>query len=322
MTSPLVVAVTCAENERYRVAISRAAPGCRILFCQGEGEVLSALDSAEVVFDVHHRKGRPFARAPRLEWLHTASTGVDRYLTREFVESEIVLTNSRGIHAVPIAEHAMGLLLAHVRMLGRSFEDQRARRWGEREPYERLRELRGKTLGLVGVGRIGEAVAERARAFDMRVLGYRRRDLPPVPGVERMYRGDEMASFLAECDFVVVSVPLTDETRGMLGEAEFSAMKQGAYLVNVARGGVVDEDALVRSLRGGRLAGAAMDVFEQEPLPPDSPLYDAPGLTITPHVAGLGPSLDDERIALFEDNLRRYAEGRPLRNVVDKRAGY
>ncbi|MCL6449941.1 MAG: D-2-hydroxyacid dehydrogenase [Acetobacteraceae bacterium] len=322
MRADRLVLVSGPESAAYREAIARAAPGWEIDFAATEEEFQRLLGLAEVVFDVQHRRGRPFASSASLRWLHTASTGVDRYLTPEFVASDVLLTNSRGIHAVPIAEHVMALMLAHARLLEQSWKDQRERRWGDRRLYERLGELRGKTLGLLGVGHIGSELAVRARAFGMRVIGCRRRPLPPPPGVERVYAADRLAEFLGQCDFLAVAVPLTAQTRGLLGRAEFAALKPGAYLVNVARGGVVDEDALVESLRAGRLSGAALDVFAEEPLPCTSVLYATPGVTITPHVAGLGPSLDAERIGLFADNLARYVEGRPLRNVVDKRAGY
>ena len=198
---------------------------------------------------------------------------------------------------------------------------QAARTWRHMENAE-VFELAGKTLLLVGLGAIGQHTAQVAAALGMRVLGVRRTASEPFPGIEHVAGIESLHDLLPEADFVVLMTPLTPATRGLIGERELRLMKRDAYLVNVARGGVVDEAALVNALRAGWIAGAGLDVFEHEPLPPDSPLWEMTNVIITGHYAGVTPAYDVRAFEVFLDNLRRYRAGQPLRNVVDKRLGY
>lgn len=258
------------------------------------------------------------AAAPRIRWLHTPSAGVDRLLSPPVLERDITLTNSAGVHAIPIAEFVLALLLSRAKQLPGFAAAQAAARW-DRELHPQ--ELYEQTMLIVGIGGIGQAIAERAAAFGMRVLGTRRNPRP-MPGVERVVGSDGWRALLPEADYVVVATPLTEETRGMLDVAAFAAMKSSAYLINIARGAIIDEPALVAALREGRIAGASLDTFEQEPLPADSPLWALPGVTITPHATAGSPRMRERQIDLFLENLRRFIGGEPLLNVVDKAAGY
>lgn len=266
-----------------------------------------------------------FAAARQLRWLHSASAGIEDCLFPALVASDVVLTNSTGLHATCIPEH----VLAQMLVLGRNFHE--AQRLQQRAEWNRfgvisyasgIRELNGSALAILGAGPIGANLARLAAGLGMRVRVMRRDAQRPVPGAEAVWGPDRLHELLGWADFVVLSVPLTDETRGLIGAAELRAMRSDAFLINIARGEVVDDDALVRCLRAGGLAGAALDVFSAEPLPPEHPFWSLPNLVITPHVSGYTPAYFDKMLAIFEDNLGRYLEGRPLRNVVDKRLGY
>lgn len=258
------------------------------------------------------------AAAPTVRWLHTPSAGVDHLLIPLVLERDITLTNSAGVHAIPIAEFVMALLLSQVKQLAGYRAAQAERRW-ERELAPQ--ELFERTLLILGLGGIGQAIASRASAFGMRVWGSRRTPRP-LPGVERVVGPDAWRTLLPAADVVVVAAPLTPETRGMVDAAAFAAMRRSAYLINIARGPIVDEAALLTALRDGQIAGAALDTFEQEPLPPDHPLWRLPNVTITPHATANSPRMHERQIALFLENLRRFQGGAPLLNIVDKTAGY
>lgn len=265
-----------------------------------------------------HVYERVLAVAPRLRWVHTPSAGVEHLLTPAVLERDLTLTNSAGVHAIPMAEFAMAFMLAHAKRLPEYRAAQAEPRWAR---GLELRELYEATLLILGIGGIGQAIAERAAAFGMSVWGSRRTDRP-TPHAERVVTGDAWRDLLPEADYVVVAAPLTPETRHMVDAAALAAMKPSAYLINVARGPLVDESALAEALAAGRIAGAALDTFEREPLPPESPLWRLPNVTITPHATANSPRMRERQIALFLDNLRRFRNGQPLRNVVDKAAGY
>jgi phosphoglycerate dehydrogenase-like enzyme len=258
------------------------------------------------------------AAAPRLRWMHTPSAGVERVLTPEVLARDITVTNSAGVHAIPIAEFVIGFMLAHAKEL-RAYAEAQARAHWERELD--TRELYESTLLIVGVGGIGQAIAERATAFGMRVYGSRRTPRP-TPGIELVVGADGWRELLPAADYIVVAAPLTAETRGMIDAAALAAMKPTAYLINIARGAVLDEPALLAALRAGRLAGAALDTFEPEPLPADSALWAMPNVTITPHATAHSPRMHARQLALYVENLVRFRDGQPLLNVVDKAAGY
>ncbi len=235
--------------------------------------------------------------------------------------NRIALTNSRGVHGPVIAEHAMAMLLALTRNLAFYREGQRGGRWLGDPPRPSLA-LRGRTMFVVGLGGIGSEIAARAHAFGMRVIATRRTDAPSPPHIARVGKPADLHAFLAEADVVVICVPLTRETERLFDDRAFAAMKKGAFLLNVARGRIVDTDALRRALRSGKLAGAGLDVTDPEPLPPDHPLWKDPNVLITPHVSSDAELTRERRTALFRENLRRFGAGKPLLNVVDKKAGY
>jgi len=307
--------------ERLREPVCRIAPDCRIIPLGPDGEVTETLEGADVLF---LRWGlspeatrRLLTRVPNLRWVHTISAGVDHLLFPELRESDAILTNASGVFNIPIAETVMAYILAVVKRLPEFLAQQREHRW-EKLP---LRELGGLTVGIVGLGDIGTEVARLCRAFGMHVLGLRRRPAPSDVADE-VLPPDRLHDLLARSDFVVIAAPLTAETRGMIGRAELAAMKPDAWLINISRGAIVDEEALIEALQAGRIGGACLDVFAEEPLPPESPLWDMPNVIITPHNSWSSPHIEEREIDLFLENLRRYVAGEPLLNVVDKQAGY
>jgi phosphoglycerate dehydrogenase-like enzyme len=252
------------------------------------------------------------------------------------MHSDVTITTASGIHATPIAEYVMASILAHRWRVPLWTRCQRDAEWpsGRWDLYA-LPELRGGTLGIVGYGSIGREVGRLGRAFGMEVLAVRRSTGraeqgyavvdtgdPQGEAPERFYPPAEFHEMLAECDYVVVALPLTPTTFHYIGEAELRAMKSTAYLVNISRGAVVDEAVLIQALQEGWIAGAGLDVFEQEPLPADSPLWNLENALISPHVAGFTPRYDERAVALFAQNLARYTADEPLLNMVDKTRGY
>jgi phosphoglycerate dehydrogenase-like enzyme len=274
--------------------------------------------------------------APRLRWLQLHSAGANHILDNPIIKSDVAITTVSGIHATPIAEYVFASMLAFRWRVPQWTQCQREAKWPSNrwDLYARP-ELRGSTLGIVGYGSIGREVGRLGKAFEMRVLALRRspgqaeqgyaveRTGDPAGAIpERFYTPGQLHEMLPDCDYVVISLPLTPETRHFIGEAELKAMKPSAYLVNIARGPIVDEQTLIRALREAWIAGAGLDVFEREPLPDDSPLWTMDNVLISPHVAGFTPRYDERAAALFAENLNRYMAGRPLLNLLDKAQGY
>lgn len=271
-------------------------------------------------------------QSPDLAWVHTYGTGVDALLFPELIESNVVVTNSSGVQASNMAEHLLALMLAFARGLPTLIRNQERSVWTQplrsqttdhSEFHEHPTfELGYQTLGIVGLGSVGRALAARAKALGMAVAGIRRSAGPPPDGVDSVYDPSALPEMLAEVDHVVACLPLTPETRGLFGAAEFRAMKPTAFFYNVGRGAQVDQDALIAALKSGEIAGAGLDVTTPEPLPEDSPLWRMPNVLITSHTSGLTPHRWDRVIDLFAENIRRYRAADPFLNQVDKRAGY
>jgi phosphoglycerate dehydrogenase-like enzyme len=296
--------------------VRKLAPGLDVVVTRDRAEIERLLPHIEIAFGIFPTD--LVARAPKLKWFQQWSAGADWLLKDpEAAAKEFVLTSTSGVHAIPITEHVLAFMLAFARGFPAAFRNQAASLWPQRDPA--VFELAGKTLLLVGVGHIGERIALLPDALGMHVLGVRRHQGQPAAGVARM---GSLEGLLPEADFVVLTVPLTDETSHMIGAAELAAMKDSAYLINIGRGGTVDEDALVSALQAGSIAGAGLDVFEVEPLPADSPLWTMDNVLITSHYSGATPEYARRSFAIFIDNLARYERGEELRNVVDKQAGY
>ncbi|MGP4115192.1 D-2-hydroxyacid dehydrogenase [Streptomyces sp. 4N509B] len=254
----------------------------------------------------------------RPAWVHTASAGVDRLLFPEIISAPTIITNARGVFDGPIAEYVAGLVLAHAKDFLGSWELQRQRRWRHRETTR----VEGSHAVVVGSGPIGRRVASTLRALGIGVSLVGRRERRDDPEVGRVHASESLPELLPRADWVVCAAPLTDETRGMFDREAFARTKPSAFFVNIGRGQHVVEDDLAAALREGRLAGAALDVFAAEPLPADSPLWDAPGLLVSPHMSGDTVGWRDDLAEQFCDNFDRWVANEPLLNVVDKRLGY
>jgi phosphoglycerate dehydrogenase-like enzyme len=329
---PAAIALTPILSARYREAdlerIRAASPGARLVTISLEGLADGPLDDIEVML----RGPLPAAtferilvRAPRLTWVHSATAGVERVLIPAASARGLVITNARGVFSDPIAEYVLMMILAIIRRLPQLLELQRERTW---QPLPAT-EMRDTTVGVVGLGSIGRAVASLALGFGARVLATRRSagsvdatTDPVLAGIERIMLPDQLPEMLAESDMVVLALPLTGDTTNLFDARMLSRMRPGSWLINVARGGLIDERALVRALRDGPMAGAVLDAFKEEPLPPDSPLYGLANLIVTPHTSWTSGRVLDRSIELFRDNLVRYVAGEPLLNVVDTSKGY
>jgi len=284
-----------------------------------EQRFLEMLGRAEVVLDFPsgHYRDLP-AVAPRLRWLQSTSAGIGQMVKRVGLDqTDITFTTASGVHARPLADFCLMAMLMFAKNYVWMERDKKAKRW-ERYCGE---ELTGKTLAIVGIGRVGQEVARHGKRMDMRVTGMRRSDAP-VPDVDKLFDRAELHAMLPEADFLVLAAPHTPETEGIIGEAELAVLKPSAVLINVGRGALVDEDALIRALREKRLAGAALDVLRDEPPPQDSPLWDMPNVIISPHSASTVTQENARITDIFCDNLRRYLSGQPLRNVLDTKKLY
>ncbi|MBO0745580.1 MAG: D-2-hydroxyacid dehydrogenase [Candidatus Dormibacteraeota bacterium] len=313
MSSPCVVVSGLAEP--YRPLLEGAAPGVEIRIAEDREALAALIGSADVVAgDVPESL---FGRAGRLRWVHSWAAGPNRQLYPAMVESPVLLTCSKGNGAIPLAEHAIMLMLLLNRSGLRWIHAQDEHRWDSFTHGE----LNGLTCGIIGLGYSGQDLALKAKAFHMRTTGVRRHP-QPTPNVDQVYAPEDLRGFLAEADFVVVTAPLTPETRGMLGEAEFRSMKPTAYYICFSRGGLADDAALEQALREGWIAGAGLDAHSQEPLPEDSPFWDLPNTIVTPHNGATTAGTRRRGVEIFLDNLRRFQAGEPLQNVVDKQLGY
>jgi phosphoglycerate dehydrogenase-like enzyme len=332
-------APTWSLNEDAARAIEAAAPpGWSAHFVSaptisdGDGNDAPSAEAMREIADADAYVGFGMARslflqAHRLRWVHSAAAGVGSLLFPEMVDGDVLLTNSAGVHAVPMAEHVLGGILYLLRQLDVAVAQQRERRW-DRAPFvgehTRVRELTGCRALIIGTGGIGTELALRLSALGVRCTGIRRRPELGVPdGFAQVFGPNALDGCLAKADLLIVTAPATAATRGLVTRERLDHLPHGAIVVNVARGSLLDERALVDGLRAGRLGGAVLDVFEREPLPRESEVWTAPRLLLTPHVSAVSPTGFWRReLELLTDNWARFADGRPLRNVVDKRAGY
>lgn len=256
-------------------------------------------------------------RAPKLKWIQMMTAGVERYLDADMIKSDVVITNASGLAAIPIAEWLMTVMLMSARQMPRYFRNQQESKW---ERYSSAI-LRGKTVGIIGLGAIGTKTARLANSFGMKVIGCRRSQRR-ARYCDAIVPREKLPELLAESDFVIIAVPWTPETNGMIGAKELASMKPTAFLLNIGRGDIINEPELIKALETKRVAGAGLDVFSQEPLPPSSPLWKLPNVIMTPHIAGSMEDYVGQACDMFVKNLERYVAGKRLFNIVDKKRGY
>jgi phosphoglycerate dehydrogenase-like enzyme len=313
-----IAAVSPLVAERFGERMRAAARNARIVTPQ-DGHWPDKAQAATIAYfsqdfwntDANRAAGGRLFALPALRWFHSFSAGVDHPAFRSLLERGVMLTNSSGSSAPSIAQYVVGMMLRVSKRMDGWTANQRDRVWQSQETEE----LTGKTVGIVGVGAIGGEVARLAKAFGMRVIGLRRRQRP-LRHIDELLPPERLHDLLAASDFVVLTVPLSSETEGMIGAAELRAMKPLAWLINIARGRVIREQELIDALKSGAIAGAVLDVFEQEPLPPEHELWSLPNVIVTPHNSGWSPLNFERASELFVENFARFASAKPLKNRV------
>jgi phosphoglycerate dehydrogenase-like enzyme len=325
--SPLTLLVIGDPAAGYLKPLAALPPETRIIVSRDRARLREAAPEADVILNGDFLDPtlltETFPHAARVRWVHALMAGVDKVLSPEIVASAVPMTNGRGLFRRALAEWTVGAMVYFAYEFRRLVRNQEAGRW---EGFDHAT-LFGRTLGIVGYGSIGRAIAERARAFGMRIVILRRsqkssQSSAPDTLVDRTYSPDLLNVLLAECDYVAVTAPLTAETRGMIGAPQFAVMKPSAVLINVGRGAVIDEAALIAALKSAKIRGAALDVFTTEPLPAGHPFYARENVLLSPHTADRSPDSRSGAVEFFIENFERFRKGEPLENVVDKHAGY
>ncbi|MFH1178720.1 MAG: D-2-hydroxyacid dehydrogenase [Candidatus Bathyarchaeota archaeon] len=316
MYDPSLLGKPRYQNDQHGAPINRTPEQKKKLtYMMKETEVLFGYVPSEYQSDIK-------LHFPRLRWMQSASAGIGwRVKSQGWADTDIDFTSSSGIHSTPLAEFCLMTMLMQVKDYNHIAEEKERRHWQRTCTTE----LRGKTLAIIGLGRVGGEIARLSRCFGAQVLATKRHVEgidPESVNVDKLYPHSELRQMLGEADFVVLIVPETEETRGLLGREEIASMKKGAYLINISRGTVVDEPALIEALQSGRLSGAALDVFWDEPLPKDSPFWDIPNVIVSPHSASTADTENTKLTEIFCDNYHRYIEGKPLRNLIDKKLLY
>lgn len=301
------------EAEAYARLVKAPRGSIQLHTCAAPEEAALVIGEAEILY-AWNLPPELLAKAGRLHWIQAMGAGVERFLVPELSKS-VLITRAGGVFGHWMAEYTLAWCGWITQRIEKVRQNQRQHRWAG-EPPDRLR---GKTLAILGLGDIGREIARLARAFGMRVIAVSRSGEKP-PGVEMVYRSRALMHTLARCDFAVLTLPLTPKTRGLIGERQLHAMKPTAWVLNIGRGPLIQERALLRALEERWIAGAVLDVFDTEPLPPDHPFWGQENVVITPHIAG--PSIPEEIAPIFNENLRRYLSGKKLRYVVDRTRGY
>jgi phosphoglycerate dehydrogenase-like enzyme len=322
--SAITLLVTGDPNAPYLKGLDRLPPEVRVIVTADPAALAKAAPEADVMLNGEFKDPTlflsTFPLATRVRWVHALSAGVEHILSPEIIASPVPLTNGRGVFKRPLAEWAVGAMLYFQYDYRRLIRQQEAGVW---EDFDIL-ELAGKTVGIVGYGEIGRAVAERAKPFGCTIATLRRKPENSAgdPLVDRSYASSQIDEMMAGCDFVVAAAPGTPETRGMIGAAQIALLKPSAVVINIGRGPVIDEASLVAALEGGKIRGAALDVFTVEPLPEGHAFYKLKNVLLSPHSADHTAGWRDRAFDFFIDNLGRFMKGEPLKNVVDKHAGY
>ncbi len=320
----LTLLVTSDPAAPYLSQLEQLPPETRIIVSNDRQRLREAAPEADVILNGEFRDPSllldTFPHATRVRWVHSLSAGVESVLSPEIVSSPVPMTNGRGVFRTPLGEWVVAAMLHFSYDLRRILRNREAGIW---EPFD-VDELNGKTLGIVGYGEIGRAAAERARPFGMRIVAVRRNPRRSAGDglLDSTYAPAQINDMLAASDYVAVCAPLTPETRGLIGPAQIAAMKTSAVIINVGRGPVIDEAALIHALESGKIRGAALDVFDTEPLPAGHPFYRLRNVLLSPHSADHTPGWRHRAVQCFLDNFERFTKGEPLQNLVDKNAGY
>ena len=308
--------------EWFEQRLTRDFPELKIVWLPNYERVTEEIGDTDIFLGWSLRPEQ-FAKAKKLRWIHSTAAAVHQLMSPELAASDVLLTNAREVHGQVVAEHAIAVIFALAKRLPAAGRYQEQRRWAQTEMWKRgVREVAGSTLGLIGMGAIGRETAKRARAVGMRVVAVREHPEKGSDAAEQVVGFQDLDSILQQSDFVVLAAPLTAKTQHLMNRARLARMKPTAFLINVSRGPLIDDPALVSALQQKQIAGAALDVFAEEPLPADSPYWALENCLITPHTAAVTDQLWERHYGLFTENLRRFLAGEPLKGIVNKRLGY
>jgi len=322
--SVITLLVTADPKAEYLKALDRLPADTRVIASDDPAVLAAAAPEADVILSGDFKDPRlfksTFPLATRARWAHVLSAGVEHVLSPEIIASPVPLTNGRGVFRRPLAEWAVGAMLYFLYDFRRLIRQQEAGVWADFD----IEELGTKVIGIVGYGEIGRAVAERAKPFGCKIVAVRRKPETSAgdPLIDRAYAPAQIDEMLAGCDFVVAAAPATPETRGMIGATQIALLKSSCVVINIGRGPVIDEAALVAALESKKIRGAALDVFTVEPLPAGHAFYKLENVLLSPHSADHTEGWRDRAVQFFLENFARFAKGEPLENVVDKHAGY
>jgi phosphoglycerate dehydrogenase-like enzyme len=304
-----------AHVDLYEKYLREARKDLQLFVCRSIKEVEGVIDQADILFTGHMFPIELFDKAKNLKWMHSLAAGVERYARGNQFPPNILLTKTKGTYGAIMAEYVVGYILAITQDMRKMFKNKERKRW---EPFT-VDSIRKKVVGVMGLGSVGAAIAHRVHLMGAEVIGLEEQE-KSLPYITLEYSVEETEEFLNRSDFVVIAIPLTDYTEGIFGEKEFSMMKRGAYLMNVSRGPLVQEKALLKALKEGPIAGAVLDVFQQEPLPENHPLWNMDNVILTPHISG--PAIPKAIAQVFLRNLRKFEEGKKLEGVVDRQKQY
>lgn len=301
--------------DRYEKLLKEKREDIHFSICKNKKEIEKAIDKVDIILSGHTFPVDLISKAKKLKWIQSMSAGVENFIFSKAIPPQVIITKIKGVHGPIMSEYVLGYIFAITLNMKSAFENQRKREW----PYYIPDTIRNKTVGVMGLGSVGTYIAYKLHLVGAEVVSLEEQE-KKLPYVSREYSVSEIEEFLGRSDFVVMTLPLTKSTKDMFGEREFAAMKKSAYFINVSRGPLVQEKALIKALREGEIHGAILDVFNEEPLPKNHELWDLDNVIITPHISG--PSLPEDIVKIFIENLRRFEENKKLEGIVDRRKGY
>ena len=301
--------------DRYKELIKSARKDLNLLVCKDKAQIEELIGQAEIIFSGSSFPVETIPKAKNLKWIQSMAAGVENFTRSQLIPSGVILTKPKGIFGPLMAEYVLGYILAITQNIKLVFDNQKKKSW---QPFV-VESIRHKTVGIMGLGSVGAYVAYRLHLLGVEIIGLEEQE-KNLPYVTREYTTKEIDAFLGESDFLVMALPLTDRTEGLLGEKQFDSMKKSAHLINISRGALIQDEALIDALRKDSIAGAVLDVFHEEPLPKNHPFWEMENVIITPHISA--PSLPEDLVDIFLENLRRYEEGKDFIGIVDIRKGY